>query len=76
MLNNQTPKIGDPDYKPYDGKNLSYAGTFNSPLKTFVIKSFELVTGKLTLMRLVRDYEKTLRHVVKFFHNPGLNASG
>ena len=73
MLNNETPKIGDPDYKPYDGKNLSYAGTFNSPLKTFVIKSLELVTGKLTLMRLVRDYEKTLRQEDETFWSKALS---
>tara|TARA_B100000482_G_C12588867_1_gene290802 strand:+ start:561 stop:1430 length:870 start_codon:yes stop_codon:yes gene_type:complete len=73
LLNNETPKIGDPDYKPYDGKNLSYAGTFNSPLKTFVIKSLELVTGKLTLMRLVRDYEKTLRQEDETFWSKALS---
>ena len=73
LLNNETPKIGDPDYKPYDGKNLSYAGTFNSPLKTFVIKSLELITGKLTLMRLVRDYEKTLRQEDETFWSKALS---
>jgi hypothetical protein len=55
LSENKIPKIGDPTYKPYDGKNLSYAGTFTSPLKIAVIKVMEITTGKIKLMRLVRE---------------------
>ena len=73
MLNNEIPKIGDPDYKPYDGKNLSYAGTFTNPFKIFVIKVIEFTTGKITLMRLVREYEKTQRREDESFWSKALS---
>lgn len=56
-----TPAVGDPDYKPYDGRNLSYAGTFTNPLKSNTIRVVEWLTGKLRLMRLVREYERVPR---------------
>ena len=52
MSQKEIPKIGDPEYQPYDGKNLSYAGTFTSPLKVQIIKIIEITTGKIKLMRL------------------------
>lgn len=45
------------DETPYDGRNLSYAGTFTNPFKAFVIRVMELLTGKLTLLKLVRKFE-------------------
>lgn len=51
----------DPEYVAYDGRNLSYAGTFEDPWKANVIRTLEWLTGKLTLMRLVRRFERTGR---------------
>jgi putative hemolysin len=45
------------DENPYDGRNLSYAGTFGNPLKASLIRVIELFTGKLKLLRLVRKFE-------------------
>jgi len=45
------------DDRPYDGRNLSYAGTFTNPFKANAIRLIELLTGKLTLLRLVRKFE-------------------
>jgi len=73
LFNDQTPKIGDPDYKPYDGRNLSYAGTFTNPFKVFVIKALEFASGKITLMRLVREYEKTSRKEDESFWSKALS---
>lgn len=45
--------------QPYDGRNLSYAGTFTNPFKAFSIRLIELLTGKLVLLGLVRKFEAT-----------------
>ncbi|PWE32537.1 acyltransferase [Maritimibacter sp. 55A14] len=48
-------------YEPYDGRNLSYAGTFTNPLKANAIRVIEWLTGKITLLSLVRKFERTGR---------------
>ncbi|HBN30943.1 MAG TPA: acyltransferase [Rhodobacteraceae bacterium] len=45
------------DETPYKGRNLSYAGTFTNPFKANVIRVVEWLTGKLTLLKLVRKFE-------------------
>jgi len=45
------------DDQPYDGRNLSYSGTFTNPFKANSIRLIELLTGKLTLLKLVRQFE-------------------
>ncbi|MCC6006465.1 MAG: lysophospholipid acyltransferase family protein [Rhodobacteraceae bacterium] len=57
----------DPEYVPYDGRNLSYAGTFEEPFKANVIRVIEWVSGKITLMRLVRRFEATGRRAGQSF---------
>jgi putative hemolysin len=47
----------DPD-TPYDRKKLSYANTFINPVQRNTIKTLELLTGKLRLLRKVRQFEK------------------
>ncbi len=44
-------------YIPYDKRRLSYANTFPSPAKRTVIRTMEWLTGKLTLLRLIRKFE-------------------
>jgi len=48
-----------PDYVPYDKRKLSYATTFDSPSRRVAIKSLEWMTGKLTLLRLIRQFERS-----------------
>ena len=43
---------------PYDRKKLSYANTFTNPVQRNTIKTLELLTGKLRLLRKVRQFEK------------------
>ena len=47
----------EPD-KPYDRRKLSYANTFTNPVQRNIIKTLELLTGKLRLLRKVRQFEK------------------
>lgn len=60
-MNDQTAQpsrfVGDPDYKPYDKRRLSYGGTFTDPWKSNSIRALEWMTGKLTLLRLIRRFE-------------------
>ena len=43
---------------PYDRRKLSYANTFTNPFQRNAIKTLELLTGKLRLLRKVRQFEK------------------
>lgn len=42
----------------YDRSSLSYASTFDSPWKSRVISTMEFFTGKLKILRMVRQFEK------------------
>ncbi|MEM6941718.1 MAG: lysophospholipid acyltransferase family protein [Pseudomonadota bacterium] len=42
----------------YDRRSLSYASTFDDPVKSRIISLIELFTGKLTILRLVRKFER------------------
>ena len=44
--------------EPYDRRKLSYANTFTNPTQRNIIKSLEFLTGKLYLLRKVRQFEK------------------
>lgn len=45
-------------HTPYDKRKLSYATTFPDPLKALTIRTMEWMTGKLTLLRLIRSFER------------------
>lgn len=45
-------------HQPYDKRKLSYATTFPDPLKAETIRTLEWMTGKLTLLRLIRGFER------------------
>ncbi|MEM9524560.1 MAG: acyltransferase, partial [Pseudomonadota bacterium] len=49
---------GGRDYVPYDKRRLSYANTFTDPWKVQTIRAMEWATGKITLLRLIRAFEK------------------
>ncbi len=53
----QSGFVGDATYKPYDKRRLSYSGTFTNPRKVYTIRLIEWLTGKLTLLRLIRKFE-------------------
>ncbi len=45
--------------RPYEMRRLSYAGTFSNPFKAGTIRTIEWLTGKVTLLRLIRAFEKS-----------------
>ena len=47
-----------PGNAPYDKRKLSYANTFTDPWKANTIRALEWMTGKIPLLRLVRQFER------------------
>ncbi|MEY4695828.1 MAG: hypothetical protein RIT14_256 [Pseudomonadota bacterium] len=45
--------------RAYDMRRLSYAGTFKNPFKAGTIRTIEWLTAKVTLLRLIRDFERS-----------------
>ena len=53
---------GDPSRgvrRKYDMRRLSYAGTFSNPVKANTIRTIEWLTAKITLLKLIRDFERS-----------------
>jgi putative hemolysin len=56
----ETVSAGQPPAKrEYDMRRLSYAGTFRNPFKAGTIRVIEWLTAKITLLRLIRDFERS-----------------
>ncbi|WP_299876255.1 lysophospholipid acyltransferase family protein [uncultured Sulfitobacter sp.] len=45
-------------FTKYDRRSLSYASTFDNPFQSRVISLMELFTGKLSILRMIRKFEK------------------
>jgi len=43
--------------KPYDRRKLSYANTFENPFQRLAIKTIELLTARMRLLRKIRHFE-------------------
>ena len=59
MDHDQHPENAHPPAKPYDKARLSYAGTFTDPWKANTIRAVEWATAKITLLRLIRKFERS-----------------
>lgn len=42
----------------YDRRSLTYSNTFESPLKRTIIRALEWMTGKITIIRRIRAFER------------------
>lgn len=49
----------EPGFRPYDKRRLSYANTFTNPWKANTIRVMEWMTGKITLLQLIRRFERS-----------------
>lgn len=59
----QPPVIGqgEPEtvtFTKYDRQSLSYASTFDHPVKSRIISLIELFTGRIAILRMIRKFEK------------------
>ncbi|MDG1472815.1 1-acyl-sn-glycerol-3-phosphate acyltransferase [Pseudosulfitobacter sp. SM2401] len=63
-------------FKKYDRRSLSYASTFDDPWKSTVIRIMEALTGKLTVLRLVKKFEQQEAPSGQGFWRAALNVMG
>ena len=68
---------GEPvTFTKYDRRSLSYASTFDHPVKSGVISAIELFTGKLKVLRLIRQFEKQGAPTGQGFWRAALDTMG
>jgi len=46
------------NFTKYDRRSLTYANSFDSPATAFTIRAIEWFTGKLTILRMIRAFER------------------
>ncbi|MBW4707307.1 lysophospholipid acyltransferase family protein [Roseobacter sp. YSTF-M11] len=71
-----TPTVETVDLQKYDRRSLSYASTFGDPRKAAIIRVIEAFTGKLTILRLVRKFEKRGAPTGQAFWRAALDVMG
>jgi len=64
------------NFTKYDRSSLSYASTFDNPLKSGVISLIELFTGKLAILRMIRQFEKNGAPTGQGFWRAALDTMG
>ncbi|MEM6304863.1 MAG: lysophospholipid acyltransferase family protein [Pseudomonadota bacterium] len=71
------PKTQTPEAPiKYDRASLSYASTFEDPWKRRMISVIELFTGKLTILRMIRKFEKRGAPTGQAFWRAALDTMG
>lgn len=63
-------------FKKYDRRSLTYANSFDSPLTSMVIRTVEWFTGKLTILRMIRAFEKSGAPTGQPFWRAALDTMG
>lgn len=66
----------DPGFRPYDKRRLSYASTFDNPWQAAIIRVLEWMTGKITLLRLIRRFEHSEKATGQAFWPKALRFMG
>ncbi len=46
------------NFTTYDRRSLTYASTFDSSLTALTIKALEWMTGKISILRMIREFER------------------
>lgn len=64
------------DFTKYDRRSLSYASTFENPWKSRFISAMELFTGKLQILRMVRQFERRGAPTGQAFWRAALDTMG
>ena len=75
-----TPGVQAPqetvNFNKYDRKSLSYASTFEDPIKSRIISIIELFTGKISVLRMIRKFEKRGAPTGQAFWRAALDTMG
>lgn len=53
------PETDKPKGEVYDRRTLTYANSFDDPWTSFAIRAIEWFTGKLTILKMVKRFERT-----------------
>jgi putative hemolysin len=67
---------GTVELTKYDRRSLSYASTFQDPVKARIISLMEYMTGKLTILRMVREFERRGAPAGQAFWRAALDTMG
>ncbi len=51
-------RVGDAAPRVYDRGSLTYSNTFDSPVKRNIIKTIEWFSGKIHIIRMIRQFER------------------
>jgi putative hemolysin len=60
----------------YDHRNLTYSNTFDSTIKRNTIRTIEWLTGKLSIIRMLRTFQRTGPHERRHLWSDALDVMG
>jgi|TARA_R110000851_G_scaffold13723_28_gene46892 putative hemolysin len=63
-------------FTKYDRRSLTYANSFDNGLTSFVIRLMEWMTGKITILRMIRKFEKRGAPTGQAFWRAALDTMG
>ncbi len=63
-------------FQKYDRRSLTYANSFDSRLTSLIIRSMEWMTGKITIVRMIRKFEKRGAPTGQAFWRAALDTMG
>jgi len=58
----------------YDRRRLTYSNTFDSRAKAYTIRAIEWLTGKVTIIRMLRQFQKNGPHLPRDFWGDALDV--
>lgn len=64
------------NFTKYDRRSLTYANSFDTPLTAFIIRTIEWFTGKLSILRMIRKFEKRGAPTGQAFWRAALDTMG
>lgn len=67
---------GTVNFTKYDRRSLTYANTFDSPATAAAIRTVEWLTGKLTIIRMIREFERRGAPAGQAFWRAALDTMG
>ena len=71
---NDRPGSADSDESMYDRRRLTYANTFDNPWKANLIRAIEWLTGKITIIRMLRKFQAKAPHEPRTFWRSALDV--
>ncbi len=67
---------GEVLFTTYDRRSLTYANSFDSPVTSFIIRTIEWFTGKVSIVRMIRKFERRGAPTGQAFWRAALGTMG